>query len=116
MMPRREVLVRLVRANISFLLYGQKAAGKTTMVQKVLKEANANHIEINCTLANKKTNFLKLFNVELNKYLSLHCPDFQKLKDPHSLDNWITEIKKNINDNHDLIGHLDNLYIFMDNI
>ena len=67
MLPKPEVLVRLLRANISFVLYGQKASGKTKLIKKLFDENKINHIEINCTLANKKSNFLKLFNVELTK-------------------------------------------------
>lgn len=72
------------------MLYGQKASGKTTLIHSLLKETNSNFIEINCTLANKKGNFLKLFNVELKKYLlgrGVRVDD--KLKEPNNLDSWI---------------------------
>ena len=63
MLPKKAVLTRLIRANVSFLLYGQKASGKTSKILGLFEENDTNHILINCTLANKKTNFLKLFNV-----------------------------------------------------
>lgn len=69
MLPRREVLGRLVKSNTSFVLYGQKASGKTKLVRDLFKETSINYIEINCTLVSKKTNFLRLFNVELNKFI-----------------------------------------------
>ena len=44
MLPKREVLVRLAKVNTSFLLYGQKSSGKTTLIRSVLNEANASFI------------------------------------------------------------------------
>jgi replication-associated recombination protein RarA len=69
MLPRREFLDRLVKSNTSFVLYGQKASGKTKLVRDLFKEKDIDFIEINCTLVSKKTNFLRLFNVELNKFI-----------------------------------------------
>lgn len=63
MLPDRAVLTRLIRANTSFLIYGQKASGKTTMMYSLFEASETKYIEINCTLANKRSNFLKLFSV-----------------------------------------------------
>ena len=38
MLPKRNVLVKLIKANTSFLLYGQKASGKTTLVHSLFDE------------------------------------------------------------------------------
>jgi len=37
MLPKPEVLVRLLRANISFVLYGQKASGKTKLLKRMFE-------------------------------------------------------------------------------
>lgn len=118
MLPKREVLTRLIRANTSFILYGQKGCGKTTLIHSLLEETNSNFLEINCTLANKKANFLKLFNVELHKYLRSKGLELEITSSPPAnLDTWINELKKIIKDDPELSSQaLDNLYIFMDNI
>jgi|LakMenEpi03Aug12_release.lakeMendotaPanAssembly.Ray.scaffolds.fasta_scaffold148490_6 MoxR-like ATPase len=69
MIPKEADMLRLIRANTSFLLYGQKASGKTRLIHNLLEKANGRFIEINCTLTSKKQSFLWLFNVELKKYL-----------------------------------------------
>ena len=90
MLPRQEVLVKLIKSNTSFLLYGQKASGKTTLIHKLLEESNAKFIEINCTLTARKATFLNLFNVELNKYLRNNTDiKFEKLGAPNNRDHWI---------------------------
>lgn len=110
----------MVRSNTCFLLYGHKASGKTTLIRSVLKETNSEYIYINCTLANKRANFLKLFNVELNKYLCSKSEDFKKrekkLDHPLNLDSWICDLKRLLNEAPDYIRYLDNLFVFMDNI
>ena len=117
MLPKREVLQRLIRANTSFILYGQKASGKTTLIHSLFKETNTNFIEINCTLANKKSNFLKLFNVELHKYLRSKGLKSEHSGSPANLDTWINEFKKIINEAPEAAHEaLEDLYIFMDNI
>ena len=74
MLPRQEVLVKLIKSNTSFLL----------------EESNAKFIEINCTLTARKATFLNLFNVELNKYLRNNTDiKFEKLGAPNNLDHWI---------------------------
>lgn len=69
MLPSRQTLLRLMRSNTSFFIYGQKASGKTCLVKELFKESGMAFIEINCMLISKKAHFLQLFNVELNKYL-----------------------------------------------
>jgi Flp pilus assembly CpaF family ATPase len=44
MLPKKEVLARIIRANTSFLLYGQKASGKTTLIHELLQATNSNFI------------------------------------------------------------------------
>lgn len=69
MIPSPELLQRLIKANTSFLLYGQKASGKTKLIHSLFEKGQTKYIEINCTLTSKKQNFLWLFNVELRRYL-----------------------------------------------
>ena len=120
MLPHREVLLRLVKANVCFLLYGHKASGKTTLIRNILHENESAYIYINCTLANKRANFLKLFNVELNNYLCVKSEEFKKrdrkLDHPPNLDSWIFDLKKLLDESPDYVRYLDNLFIFMDNI
>lgn len=95
MLPKREVLARLMRSNTSFMLYGQKASGKTSLLQSLLQETESKYIEINCTLANKRANFLKLFRVELHKYLKAKgIINEHDGSVPVNLDTWINDLKK----------------------
>ena len=89
MLPKKETLKLLIKSNTSFLIYGQTSSGKTTLVQELLEETKAKYIEINCTLANKRANFLRLFNVELNKFLRKENIHFEKLNSPLSIDAWL---------------------------
>ena len=36
MLPKHNLLIRLIKANTSFLIYGQKASGKTTLIHSLL--------------------------------------------------------------------------------
>ena len=116
MLPKPAVITRLIRSNVSFLLYGQKASGKTTTILNLLEESRANYVVINCTLANKRSNFLRLLSVELYKYLKEKMDYGEKLRDLTNLDSWISEMKKLIMGNKEVVDYLDNLIIFMDNI
>jgi len=112
-------MLRLIRANTSFLLYGQKASGKTRLIHNLLATANGRFIEINCTLTSKRQSFLWLFNVELKKYLKREGYDIGTstyLGSQCSLDSWIGDIKKACAEMRQLPELLDNLYVFMDNI
>jgi GTPase SAR1 family protein len=44
MLPNREVLMRLLKANTSFLIYGQKASGKTYLVHSLFKDSGVRFI------------------------------------------------------------------------
>lgn len=85
-----ELLQRLIRTNTSFILYGQKASGKTKLVHELLTDTHSEYIEINCTLTSKKSNFLWLFNVELKKHLRKKGLDVESLGQPVNLDSWIS--------------------------
>ena len=54
--------------------------------------------------------------MELYKYLKEKMGSHEKLKDPTNLDSWISEMKKLIMGNKEVVDYLDNLIIFMDNI
>jgi MoxR-like ATPase len=92
-----DLLLRLIKSNTSFLLYGQKASGKTKLIHRLLDKAQARFIEINCTLTSKKQNFLWLFNVELRKYLKSKGVEMEPLGQPVNLDSWISELKRLVN-------------------
>jgi hypothetical protein len=65
----------------------------------------------------KKSNFLQLFNVELNKFLANDGGEVcSRLGAPVNLDSWIREMKQLIFEREDVIERVDNLYVFMDNI
>jgi MoxR-like ATPase len=77
------------------MLYGQKASGKTSLIHSLLKETDTKYIEINCTLANKRSNFLKLFRVELHKYLKAkEAINEHDGSVPVNLDTWINDLKR----------------------
>lgn len=91
--PEPGLLSRLIKSNTSFLVYGQKASGKTKLIHQLLKDTRASYIDINCTLTSKKQNFLWLVNVELRKHLKKDGIEIDNLGQPTNLDSWITHLK-----------------------
>lgn len=53
---------------MNFFVYGPRASGKTTLLKNLYKETNIEYIYINCTMGDKKTNFFRYLNHEMDKF------------------------------------------------
>lgn len=54
---------------MNFFVYGPRATGKTTMIKKAFQDTKTQYIEINCTMGDKKVNFFKYLNHEMDKFI-----------------------------------------------
>ncbi len=61
----------MINSRTNFFIYGPRAIGKTTMIKDIFKKTQVDYIYINCTIADKKVNFFKYLNHELNKFLKV---------------------------------------------
>ena len=65
MIPSSQALIRLIKAKGTFFLYGARATGKTTKLKDLFEDAEVEYIYLNCTMGDKKANFLKYLNHQL---------------------------------------------------
>lgn len=68
MIPDDETMRKIIRFRTNFFLYGPRASGKTTYLKSFLDQLKIPYIYLNCTFADKKVNFFKLLNHELDKF------------------------------------------------
>ena len=69
MIPNDQALLRLIKGRVTFFLYGARATGKTTKLKDLLRDAEVEYIYMNCTMGDKKVNFLKYLHHQLQKFL-----------------------------------------------
>jgi Cdc6-like AAA superfamily ATPase len=75
MIPDENTLRRFLRAKMNFFVYGPRASGKTRLLKKVFEEANTDFIYINCTMGDKKSNFFRYLNHEMDKFFKKKLGD-----------------------------------------
>jgi predicted AAA+ superfamily ATPase len=68
MIPDDSTLKRFLKAKMNFFVYGPRASGKTFLLKKLFEELKMDYIYINCTMGDKKANFFRYLNHELDKF------------------------------------------------
>lgn len=113
MLEDKERMKLLLRGRMSFTVYGPRSSGKTYRMHELFKEVGVPYIEINGIFVSRKMNFFKILTLQLRKYLGL---DFDQQSFPSNLEAWTREMTQLVSEGKELIGLLDKLYIFIDDM